>query len=250
MSVLLVGLGNPGDKYHNTRHNLGWDAMEEIQRLYSIAAPTSRFKGLFASGQVAGDKLHWLLPQTYMNLSGESVGEAARYYKVEPENVIVFHDDMDLALGKIKIKKGGGNGGHNGLKSIQQHLGTPNFVRVRLGIGRPPAQWEPVKYVLAHFTAEERKLLEPVLAAIAKQALPPLLDGEIAQALNHLGRALRPPPKEKRPKGGQKGGQKGADPASQAAAEKPVAQDGVAKPASARDNPMAEAFRQAMKSVE
>ncbi|ABK43341.1 peptidyl-tRNA hydrolase [Magnetococcus marinus MC-1] len=199
MAVLLVGLGNPGEKYRETRHNLGWDAMDAICYTYGLPAPSSRFKGRFGSGVVQGEKLYWLLPETFMNLSGESVSEAARYYQIEPKNVIVFHDDMDLALGKIKMKVGGGHGGHNGLKSIQQHLGTADFVRVRLGIGRPPAKWDPANYVLSSFTKEERDVVMPVLMALAKAALGALQAGNLVEAMNRLSRAINPvqPVKEK-----------------------------------------------------
>ncbi|MEG3639948.1 aminoacyl-tRNA hydrolase [Magnetococcus sp. PR-3] len=202
MAILLVGLGNPGDKYRDTRHNLGWDAIDIIRDDYPLSSASSRFKGRFGSGVVNGEKVYWLMPETYMNLSGESVGEAARYYNIEPAQVVVFHDDMDLALGKIKMKVGGGHGGHNGLKSIQQHLGTADFVRIRLGIGRPPAKWDPAKYVLAHFTKEERDGVMPVLQALSRHCLASFQAGNLPDAMNRLARAINPahPPKEKKKK--------------------------------------------------
>ncbi|WP_085442354.1 aminoacyl-tRNA hydrolase [Magnetofaba australis] len=222
MAVLLVGLGNPGAQYANTRHNLGWDAVQAMARDHHLSGPSQRFKGLFGDGSISGERVYWLLPETYMNLSGESVGEAARFYKIEPEQVIVFHDDMDLPLGKVKMKVGGGNGGHNGLKSIQQHLGTADFTRIRLGIGRPPERWDPKRFVLAPFTSDERKISEPLLEALSFDALPPLLAGDLPGAMNRLSLKLNPKPergeskKEKREKrlAAEKAAQESADGAS------------------------------------
>jgi PTH1 family peptidyl-tRNA hydrolase len=182
---LLVGLGNPGPRYQNTRHNLGWAALEEIIRQYGLTQDGRRFHGRFGSGQVGSERVAWLMPETYMNLSGQSVGEAVRFYKVPPESVLVFHDDLDLVLGRVKVKPGGGNGGHNGLKSIQQILGTPDFIRVRLGIGRPPGRMDPARYVLAPLTSDEQAVTGPRLTFLARE-LPALLDGQFSQAMNRL----------------------------------------------------------------
>ncbi|MBF0424233.1 MAG: aminoacyl-tRNA hydrolase [Magnetococcales bacterium] len=188
---LLVGLGNPGERYRATRHNLGWDAVLHLARCFDLRSDGNRFRGLFGGGQVAGERLFWLLPETYMNLSGEAVGEAARFYKLLPEEVVVFHDDMDLPLGKVRMKVGGGNAGHNGLRSVQQILGTPSFVRIRLGVGRPAAGMDPVRFVLEAFTTEERKVVDGLLDALPG-ALPAILRGDLPGAMNRL---VNPPAK-------------------------------------------------------
>ncbi|MBF0369276.1 MAG: aminoacyl-tRNA hydrolase [Magnetococcales bacterium] len=193
---LLVGLGNPGERYRGTRHNLGWDVLQEVTRAYGLSAGSNRFQGLFGSGRVGDHRVYWLFPETYMNLAGQAVGEAARYFKIEPDQVVVFHDDLDLACGVVRMKVGGGNGGHNGLKSIQQHLGTPAFVRIRLGIGRPPPVMDPAQFVLSHWTQEEQTLLTPPLTDLPK-AMPHVLAGNLPGAMNQL---YNPPTGKKTPK--------------------------------------------------
>lgn len=182
---LLVGLGNPGERYRTTRHNLGWDTLERVAQLWGFSSGQNRFAGRCGDGRLGDYRVVWLIPETFMNLSGRSVGEAARYYKIPPEQIVVFHDDLDLALGKVRIKTGGGNGGHNGLKSIQEHLSTPGFVRIRLGLGRPAAGQDAANYVLSPFTLRERELLDPLLDGLAKE-MPAVLAGNIADVLNRL----------------------------------------------------------------
>lgn len=128
-----------------------------------------------------------LLPQTYMNASGESVGPAVRFWKVEPESLVVVHDDIDLELGRIQVKIGGGDGGHNGLKSIKQHLGTPEFARVRFGVGRPPPQWEGADWVLGKFSSEEEEQLKMLVPQAADAAVAALLEGPLL-AMNRFNR--------------------------------------------------------------
>lgn len=182
---LLVGLGNPGEKYRNTRHNLGWDALHHIVNAYHLHAAGRRFEGRFGDGRVETCRVWWLFPETYMNLAGRSVGAAARFYKLDPTQVVVFHDDLDLGPGRVRMKCGGGHGGHNGLKSIQQALGSANFVRVRLGIGRPPQGVDPAHFVLAPFnTTEQNQVAEP-LERLPK-ALPRILRGDLPGAMNDL----------------------------------------------------------------
>jgi peptidyl-tRNA hydrolase, PTH1 family len=183
--ILLVGLGNPGDRYRGSRHNLGWEAIAMLIREFGLSSGTSRFKGQFGDGRIGGQKVGWLIPETFMNLSGESVGAALRFFRLEPEQIVVFHDDLDLIPGRIRMKKGGGNGGHNGLKSIQQIIGSPDFIRVRLGIGRPPGRMDPAKFVLSAFNQEERGLISPLLEGLPN-ALPDLLAGDIPGAMNRL----------------------------------------------------------------
>ncbi|MBF0146074.1 MAG: aminoacyl-tRNA hydrolase [Magnetococcales bacterium] len=195
--ILLVGLGNPGPKYQGTRHNIGFDAVECLVRHFGLSTGGTRFGGWFGTGRVEGQSAAWLCPQTYMNLSGNSVGEAVRFYQLPLNQVVVFHDDLDLAPGRIKIKQGGGHGGHNGLKSIQQVLSSPDFLRVRLGIGRPPGTMDPARYVLDSFAMEERTMMDASLAKLPDM-IPFLLQGDVSGAMNHLGRMVQQPgnPKE------------------------------------------------------
>ncbi|MBF0435027.1 MAG: aminoacyl-tRNA hydrolase [Magnetococcales bacterium] len=184
---LLVGLGNPGSKYQGTRHNIGFDALAVLVERFGLSTGGERFGGWFGSGRVAGQSVAWLCPQTYMNVSGESVGPAVHFYKLAPEEVVVFHDDLDIVPGRIKIKQGGGHGGHNGLKSIQQVLSSPEFCRVRLGIGRPPGGMDPARYVLDPFSDSERVVLDATLAQLP-EILPLILAGDLSGAMNHWGR--------------------------------------------------------------
>jgi PTH1 family peptidyl-tRNA hydrolase len=176
---LLIGLGNPDSDYAGTRHNIGFMAADEIAARYRCAPWKKKFRGLIT----ASDDFLLLKPQTYMNLSGESAVEALHFYQMKPEQVIVFHDDLDLLPGQVKIKQGGGAGGHNGLKSLDPHIG-PNYWRVRLGIGRPMTeQGEMVKgdavtkYVLNPFSKADKIWLANLLPALASE-LALLLEGK------------------------------------------------------------------------
>lgn len=171
---LLVGLGNPGPKYERTRHNIGFRvAAEAARKLGAALGKDSRWNALVGK---AGD-VAVLLPQGYMNLSGESVAQAARFWKVAAEEIVVAHDEIDLEFGRIQVKQGGGDAGHNGLRSIRQHLGTGETVRLRFGVGRPPLQWEGADWVLAKFSAEEEKALEELIPLAADAAVAALLEG-------------------------------------------------------------------------
>ncbi len=153
---LIVGLGNPGQKYIDTRHNAGWHLLDTIVRDNSgFCFDEKRSKGLLGRGELAGVKVGLLKPQTYMNLSGESVGPVARFYKIPPERIVVAYDEVDLPAAVLKIRKKGGAGGHNGMKNIIQHLGTQEFPRIRLGIGRPAGQMPVKAYVLQKFDKDE-----------------------------------------------------------------------------------------------
>ncbi|MCB9983215.1 MAG: aminoacyl-tRNA hydrolase [Rhodospirillales bacterium] len=167
---LLVGLGNPGDKYKNNRHNIGFMAVDEIAQEYGFPAFRGKFHGDVSEGRIDGEKTVLLKPQTYMNESGQSVGKAAKFYKIPPERVIVFHDELDLEPGKCRVKMGGGVAGHNGLKSIKAHLGTADFGRVRLGIGHPGDKSRVSGYVLSDFAKAEVVWLERLVMALAKYA--------------------------------------------------------------------------------
>jgi PTH1 family peptidyl-tRNA hydrolase len=191
---LLVGLGNPGAAYGRNRHNIGFMAADEIVRRHGFSGWRNKFQGLVAEGSVDGAKILLLKPQTFMNLSGQAVAEAARFHKIAPENVIVFYDELDLAPGKVRVKKGGGSGGHNGIKSIDQHFG-PDYWRVRLGIGHPGDKRLVTPYVLGDFFTEERAWLEPLLDGVARH-LPLLLSGRHSDYINNISQAL---PKEAAP---------------------------------------------------
>ncbi len=168
-SRLIVGLGNPGPEYASTRHNFGFMAVDALADM-SSGAPVSwqkKFKGLAGQAALFGVPCLLLKPMTFMNLSGESVGEAMRFYGLSASDVIAFHDDIDLDAGRVKVKQGGGNGGHNGLKSLDAHI-SPDYWRVRLGIGRPEHAGDVTNYVLGAFSEPEKKLADKLTRAAAK----------------------------------------------------------------------------------
>lgn len=173
---LLVGLGNPGPSYARNRHNVGFMAADAVARCYSFAPYRAKFHGLYAEGAAAGRKLLILKPQTYMNDSGRSVAEAARFYKIAPEAIVAIHDEIDLKAGKIRAKLGGSSAGHNGLRSIDDHIGA-DYWRVRIGVGRPEPGGNVEGYVLQNFARADNDWLGPTLTAVA-EALPLLLDGD------------------------------------------------------------------------
>jgi PTH1 family peptidyl-tRNA hydrolase len=206
--LLLAGLGNPGPKHAGNRHNIGFMAADAIARRHSFSPWSKKFQGLLAEGQLAGEKTLIVKPQTFMNLSGQAVGEAMRFYKLGPADLIVFYDELDLAPGKVRVKTGGGSGGHNGIRSIDQHVGT-EYRRVRIGIGHPGAKPMVHGHVLGDFAKGDGEWLEPLLASIADNA--PLLvkdDGssfmnrvtlDLRDKLQPTGDDDRPPPKAPKP---------------------------------------------------
>ena len=194
---LLVGLGNPGAKYARTRHNVGFRVAEEAARACGVALDQERWGAVYGVGRAGGDSLAILLPQTFMNLSGEAVGQAARFWKIDPASVVVAHDELDFEFGRLQVKTGGGDGGHNGLKSLRQHLGTGEFVRVRVGIGRPPLEWDPSDWVLAKFSPDEEKQIEDTIAEAA-QAARLAVAGDVKTAMNRFN--IRPGAARKKPK--------------------------------------------------
>lgn len=188
---LLVGLGNPGADYAQTRHNIGFMALDALAAGLQATAWQKKFQGLLATAVWQGEKLLLLKPQTYMNLSGQSVLPALQFYKIAPADLIVFHDELELPPGKVRVKQGGGAAGHNGLKSLDGMLG-PEYWRVRLGIGRPPANRESVHdYVLHNFASDDQPWLKALLAALVKEA-PLLLTGRHSNFMNKLTAALEP----------------------------------------------------------
>jgi len=193
---LFVGLGNPGARYAGTRHNVGWMAVDAIAAEHGFSAERVKFQGRLAEGRLGGEKVLILKPQTFMNLSGQSVGEAARFHKVDPDDIVVFHDELDLAPGKLRVKRGGGHAGHNGLRSLHQHLG-PDYARVRIGIGHPGDKAQVADYVLRDFAKADRDWLAPLLQGVAEGA-PKLAAGDAAGFQNAV--ALRAAPsKPKQP---------------------------------------------------
>ena len=187
---LVVGLGNPGAEYAATRHNVGFMAADEIHRRYNFSPWRAKFDGLVAEGLIDGEKVYLLKPQTFMNLSGNSVVKAAHFYKILPQNIVVIHDDMDLPTDKIKAKIGGGAGGHNGLKSIDSAI-SPNYNRIRLGVGHPISKSEDsvVNHVLSGFGKADKENIERNIDIIA-DLLPILLKKNVAEFSNQLGMIL------------------------------------------------------------
>lgn len=187
---LLVGLGNPGDRYVRNRHNIGFMAVEAIADRHRIGPWKKKFSGLAADGEIGGVRVLLLKPDTYMNESGRAVGEACRFLKIGIGDVVAFHDELDLDPGKIKVKLGGGNAGHNGLRSITALVGN-EFWRVRLGIGHPGAKELVSPFVLSDFAKADRTWLEPLLAAIAEEA-GTLAAGQDAKFVMAVQRRLDP----------------------------------------------------------
>ena len=191
MIKLFVGLGNPGPRYAYTRHNIGWLALDDIVERYGFSPWRKRFQGESCEGSIGGERIVALKPQTFMNESGRSVGEALRFLKLELDDLIVLHDEIDLAPGKIKVKQGGGAGGHNGIRSID-HLVGNNYWRVRLGVGHPGAKHLVEYYVLSNFDELDEPWLDPLLEAVAKEA-PLMVKGDMAAFMSRVTLALQPP---------------------------------------------------------
>ncbi len=182
--ILLVGLGNPGSEYAETRHNVGFMAVDEIVHRYSFSSFKSKFKGEYTEGIIQNEKVMILKPSTYMNLSGESVQALCRFYKIPTDKIIVFQDDMDLPVGKVKVKIGGGSGGHNGIKSLDSHIGN-GYMRVRIGIDKPVIKEQVVDWVLSKFSAESRRVLNETIIKIADE-IPVLLTKDSSVFLNKI----------------------------------------------------------------
>ncbi len=187
--LLIVGLGNPGGQYANNRHNVGFMAAEAIARRHGFSAFSRKFQGELAEGRLGGDKAFILKPQTYMNESGRAVGEAMRFYKLEPEDLVVLYDELDLAPGKVRVKTGGGAGGHNGIRSIDAHCGK-DYRRVRIGIGHPGVKELVTRHVLGDFAKADAEWLDPLLDAIA-DAMPMLADGKESDFMNRVSLAMQ-----------------------------------------------------------
>ena len=188
---LWVGLGNPGAKYAANRHNIGWMALDRIAADHGFGQWRAKFQGSLCEGNLGGQKVVMLKPETFMNLSGQSVGEAAHFFKISPAEITVFHDELDLEPGKARVKTGGGHAGHNGLRSIHSHIGEA-YGRVRLGIGHPGHKDRVAAYVLSDFAKAEQDWLDDLLRGLSDGA-PALAKGDSAKFLNAVALRTAPP---------------------------------------------------------
>lgn len=186
VSWILVGLGNPGKQYESTRHNMGWLALDSLMEKENFKLSKLRFKAWTGILEKNGNKILVMKPQTYMNLSGESVGEAARFYKIPADHVLVISDDVSLPAGKLRIRGGGSAGGHNGLKNIIQHLGTDRFPRIKVGVGSPrPGEHDMVDWVMGKPVGEDRTAVEDALDRAGDAAKTLITEG-IDRAMNRF----------------------------------------------------------------
>ncbi|MBY6139572.1 aminoacyl-tRNA hydrolase [Leisingera daeponensis] len=188
---LFVGLGNPGPKYERNRHNIGFMALDRIAGDHGFSPWKSKFQALICEGNLGGEKVLLLKPQTFMNLSGQSVGEAMRFYKLTPADVVVLHDELDLAPGKARMKQGGGHAGHNGLRSIHSHIGA-DYARVRLGIGHPGHKDAVAGYVLRDFPRADEGWLDDLMRGISDGAAE-LAKGDGGKFMNAVALRVAPP---------------------------------------------------------
>ncbi len=188
--LLWVGLGNPGEKYAKNRHNIGFMALDQIARDHGFSPWRKKFQGQISEGRLGSEKVALLKPETFMNLSGQSVSESMRFYKLTPADVTVFHDELDLAPGKCRVKQGGGHAGHNGLRSIHQHIGD-SYARVRLGIGHPGHKDRVAGYVLHDFTRADQDWLDDLLRGIGDGA-PYLAQGDGGKFSNAIAQRMAP----------------------------------------------------------
>jgi PTH1 family peptidyl-tRNA hydrolase len=223
---LFVGLGNPGAEYAFNRHNVGFMAVDAIAAAHGFPGWRKRFQGVAAEGKIGKEQVLLLKPQTFMNESGRAVGEAVRFYKLDLDDVVVFHDELDLAPGKVRVKTGGGVAGHNGLRSMTAHIGN-DYVRVRIGIGHPGRKELVTGHVLHDFAKADNAWLEPLLGAIAEEA-PYLAEGAADKFQSRVAHALRseaePAPEKQSPRA--KPSRK--EPASDKKAEPPEPQGSLA----------------------
>lgn len=203
--LLVVGLGNPGASYARNRHNIGFMAADAIAARHRFAPFRRRFHGEACEGSIAGRKVLMLKPMTYMNKSGRAVAAAAGFYKMPPEDVLVFHDELDLAAGKVRCKRGGGHAGHNGLRSLHAHIG-PDYRRVRMGIGHPGDKDRVIGHVLKDFAKSDDAWLTPLLDAVAEW-FPLLVAGDDGAFMSKVALTLNPPkPKPADARGGERDG--------------------------------------------
>ncbi len=191
---IIAGLGNPTGRYAGTRHNVGFETIDKIAAKNGISMNMNKHKAICGTGVIGGVKVLLAKPQTFMNLSGESIRALSDFYKVEPEQILIIQDDIDLPVGFLRIREKGSAGGHNGLKSIIAHLGSQNFPRIKIGVGGKPEGWDLADYVLAKYSTEERKIMDEAQDAAA-EAVALIVSGEIGMAMN---RYNTPKPKKKK----------------------------------------------------
>ena len=188
---VIVGLGNPTAQYEGTRHNAGFDVIDVLAEKYNISVDARKCRAFCGKGVIAGQKVLLVKPQTYMNLSGESVGGIVNYYKIDPESdLLVIYDDISLDVGQLRISKKGSAGGHNGIKSIIAHLGTTVFPRIKVGVGEKPKNYDLADYVLGHFSKQERELMEEGYEH-ASDAVEQIVQGEIEAAMNVFNKKVK-----------------------------------------------------------
>ena len=187
---LIVGLGNPGTQYAATRHNIGFEAVDAIADIYKVSMNKEKFKAVIGEGIISGEKVILMKPITYMNLSGEAVKMCMQWHKILPDDIIIIYDDVSLDIGQLRIRKKGSAGGHNGIKSIIQHLGTDTFPRIKIGVGEKPPGWDLANYVLGRFSEEEMKIICPRLKDVAK-AVEVMIEKDIDTAMNEYNMKTR-----------------------------------------------------------
>ena len=180
---LIVGLGNPENEYANTRHNMGFDTINKLAKKNNVEVNKNKFKGLYGTGIIQGKKVILLKPQTYMNLSGESVKEMIDFYHINPEEIIIIYDDIDTEKGNVRIRKKGGPGSHNGVKSVVENIQTTDFGRIRVGIGQPEYKNDMINYVIGKISEEEQKILQEGVNK-AVEAIEEILKSGIDIAMN------------------------------------------------------------------
>lgn len=189
---IIAGLGNPTAQYEGTRHNVGFDVIDVIAKQYNISVDVRKSRAFIGKGMIEGQKVILVKPQTYMNLSGESIRGLVDYYKIDPENeLVVIYDDVSLDVGQLRIRKKGSAGGHNGIKNIIAHLGTQIFPRIKVGVGEKPKKYDLADYVLGHFSKGEREQMEEGYQN-AMRAVELMLTGRIDEAMNEYNRKVTP----------------------------------------------------------
>ena len=189
---IIAGLGNPTLQYEGTRHNVGFDVIDTLADKYNISVDARKSSAFIGKGMIEGQKVILVKPQTYMNLSGESIRGLVDYYKIDVEHeLLVIYDDISLDVGQLRIRKKGSAGGHNGIKNIIANLGTQNFPRIKVGVGEKPKKYDLADYVLSHFSIAERELMEEGYQKAVK-AVEMLLDGEMEAAMNEYNRKVKP----------------------------------------------------------
>ena len=187
---LIVGLGNPGLQYRQTRHNIGFLAIEQIAKDYHIEVTKAKFKALIGEGKIGDEKVILMMPQTYMNLSGEAIIACKNWYKLQENDIIVLYDDISLEVGQLRIRREGSAGGHNGIKNILLHLGTNKFPRVKIGVGQKPEGYDLADYVLGKFDEKEKEIFKETLQR-ASAATKLILEGKIDVAMNRYNGKVR-----------------------------------------------------------